>query len=95
MKLGYQVKQDKAHQAVIRLIKNNPMTAKEIAEIRCTNQNSTCSLLNVMQGKGLVKKYQTVKIGTHESVLWVATEQRKIDIKPKNVYEFNLTLMAA
>ena len=94
MKQGYQVKQDRVHQEVIQLM-TNPMSARQLADLRGTNRTSANTLLKVMQGKGLVKKHSTIKVGQHHTVLWVVAEKKVTNIKPKSVFEFNLMLMAA
>ena len=93
MKKGYQVKQDRVHQEVIQLM-TNPMSARQLADIRGTNRTSANTLLKVMQGKGLVKKHSTIKVGQHHTVLWVVAEKKVITIKPHSVFTMNILAMA-
>lgn len=95
MKQGYQIKQDRVHQEVIRLMINNPMSARELADIRGTNRTSANTLLKVMQGKGLVKKQSTVKIGQHHTAIWAVVVKQVVTIKPRSIFEMNILQMAA
>lgn len=92
-KLGNKARKDKAYSEVLNLIKNNPMSAKEISQARGTKLSH--NLLRGMKQLGLIRKYESIKKDRYHIVLWIAVNKQISTIKPRSVFEMNILAIAA